>query len=119
MFIHCKIIFPKNIFKNTEVKFIIGPEQIQLAPSVDILDVMIHLILHIVKICLKSADQLNAFVRLKRFLGNEERKVLINSFVLSNFNYCPLVWMLTNAKSVHKIEAIQKRALRKVPTKVY
>ena len=68
--------------------------------------------MHIDKICLKSANQLNALVRLKRFLGNEERKVLINSFVLSNFNYCPLVWMLTNAKSVHKIEAIQKRVLR-------
>ena len=39
-------------------------------------------------------------------------KGLINSFVLSNFNYCPPVWMLTNAKSVYKIEAIQKRALR-------
>ena len=44
--------------------------------------------------------------------GNEERKTLINSFVLSNFNYCPLAWMLTDAKSVHKIETIQKRALR-------
>ena len=48
--------------------------------------------------------------RLKRFLGNEERKVL-NSFFLSNFNYCPLVWILINAKSAHKIGAIQKRAL--------
>ena len=44
--------------------------------------------------------------------GNEERKTLINSFVLSNFNYCPLAWMLTDAKPVHKIETIQKRALR-------
>ena len=72
---------------------------------------MINSSLHIDKICLKSANQLNALVRLKRFLGNEERKVLINSFVLSNFSYSSLVWMLTNAKSVHKIEAIQKRAL--------
>ena len=61
---------------------------------------------HINKNCLKSANQLNALVWLKRFLGNEEKKVLINSFVLSNFNYCPLVWMLTNAKSVHKIDNI-------------
>ena len=68
--------------------------------------------MHIDKICLKSANQLNALVRLKRVLGNEENKFSINTFVLSNFNYCPLVWMLTNAKSVHKIEAIQKRALR-------
>ena len=64
------------------------------------------------KICLKSANQLNALLRLKRFLGNEERKVLRNNFVSSNFNYCPLVWMLINAKPVHKIEAIQKRTLR-------
>ena len=85
-------------------------------PIVDILGIKIDdrlkCNLHIDRICLKSANQLNALVRLKRFLGNEERKVLINSFVLSNFSYCPLVWMSTNAKSVHKIEAIQKRALR-------
>ena len=106
----------KRRSSNTEVKFIIGSEQIQAVPSVDILGITIddklNFNLHIDKICLKSANQLNALVRLKRFLGNEERKVLINSFVLSNFNYCPLVWMLTNAKSVHKIEAIQKRVLR-------
>ena len=85
-------------------------------PSVNILGVTIddklNFNLHIDKICLKSANQLNALVRLKRFLENEERKALINSFVLSDSNYCPLVWMLTSAKSVHKIEAIPKRALR-------
>ena len=83
--------------------------------SVDILDVMIDdklkFNLHIDRTCLKSANQLNVLVRLKRFIGNEERKILINSFLLSSFNYCPQVWMLTNAKSVHKIEAIQKRTL--------
>ena len=51
-------------------------------------------------------------LRRKRFLGNEERKVLINSSVVSNFSYCPLVWMLANAKSLHKIETIPKSALR-------
>ena len=40
------------------------------------------------------------------------KKEVLSSFFLSNFNYCPLVWMLTNAKSIHKIEAIQKRAMR-------
>ena len=54
--------------------------------------------------------QINS-TQLLGFLGNEKRKVL-NSFFLSNFNYGPLVWILINAKSVHKIEAIQKRALR-------
>ena len=57
-------------------------------------------------------SEINSMLRLKRFLGNEERKFLINSSVVSNFSYCPLVWMLANAKSLHKIETIPKRALR-------
>ena len=104
--------FDKRRSNNTEVKFIIGSEQIQAVPSVEILgttiDDKLKFKLDIDKICLKcKSTQRN---RLKRFLGNEEGKVL-NSVFLSNFSYCPLVWILINAKSVHKTEAIQKRAL--------
>ena len=42
----------------------------------------------------------------------EARKSLIESFVLSNFNYCPLVWNFSLSKSIQKIESIQKRALQ-------
>ena len=31
---------------------------------------------------------------------------------MSNFNYCPLVWMFSNATSLKKIENLQKRALK-------
>ena len=31
---------------------------------------------------------------------------------MSSFNYCPLVWMFSNATSLKKIENLQKRALR-------
>ena len=58
--------------------------------------------MHIVKFCLKFA---------KGFSGNKEKEYQIKSFAVSNFNYCALVCILANAKSVHKIEAIQKRAL--------
>ena len=80
------IVLDKRRSNNTEVKFIIGSEQIQAVPSVDILGITIddqlNFNLHIDNICQKSANQLKALIRLKRFLGNEERKVLINSFVL-------------------------------------
>ena len=56
-------------------------------------------------------NQLNALTRLKKFLGFEEKKVLINSYFYSNFNYCPLVWMLSHAKSLKKVDTLQKRAL--------
>ena len=35
----------------------------------------------------------------------------VNSFVMSNCNYCPLVWNFTTIKSNKKIEKIQERAL--------
>ena len=38
-----------------------------------------------------AVNQLNALIRLRRFLGIEQRKALIQSFVLSNSNFCLLV----------------------------
>ena len=40
------------------------------------------------------------------------KRILNRSYVISNFNYCPLVWIFSNAKSLSKIEILQKRALR-------
>ena len=67
---------------------------------------------HISDLCHKAATQLNVLKRLKSFIGFEERKVLIQSFVYSNFNYCPLVWNFSSAKSLQKVEKIQEMALR-------
>ena len=53
---------------------------------------------HINKICKSAGNQLNALIRLKSFLGLKEKEVLVNSFIYSNFNYCPFVWMLSHKK---------------------
>ena len=37
---------------------------------------------------------------------------MIETFVFSNYNYCPLVWNFTSMRSTNKIESIQKRAFR-------
>ena len=68
--------------------------------------------LHITKICRSAANQLHALIRLRMFLNFEEKKTLINSYFYSSFNYCPLVWMFSSAKSLNKVESLQKRALR-------
>ena len=67
---------------------------------------------HISDLCKKAATQLNVLKRLKQFIGFEEKKILVQSFVYSNFNYCPLVWHFSSAKSLQKVERIQERALR-------
>ena len=46
------------------------------------------------------------------FLGYKEKRILINSYFMANFNYCPLVWMFLSASSLKKIEKLQKRTLR-------
>ena len=46
---------------------------------------------HTSKLCSKAAMQLNAICRLAKFMGNKEIIAMINSFVYSNFNYCPRI----------------------------
>ena len=36
----------------------------------------------------------------------------VNSFILSNFNYCPLMWHFSSCESIRKIEKIWKGCLR-------
>ena len=63
-------------------------------------------------ICKSVANQLNALIRLQTFLSFKEKKILINSYFMADFNYCPLVWMFSSAVSLKKIKNLQKRALR-------
>ena len=84
----------------TNEKIQISNEDIQIVPSVRLLGITIddrfNCNEHISNICKSAANQLSGFVRLKTFLGSNERNVLVNSFVLSNFNYCPLVWFVSS-----------------------
>ena len=67
---------------------------------------------HISNLCKKASNQLNAIGRIQKYMGFKEKEVLLNIFVLSNFNFCPLVWHFCSSKSLKKIEKIQERALR-------
>ena len=46
---------------------------------------------HISNMCKKAATQLNFLQRLKSFIGSKEKKLLVQGFIFSNFEYCPLV----------------------------
>ena len=67
---------------------------------------------HIGAFCKKAAGQLNAICRISRNIDFVEQKVLVESFVRSNFNYCPLTWFFCSPESTRKIDRIQERALR-------
>ena len=67
---------------------------------------------HISTICNKTSNQLKVIGRIQKFMGFKKREVL-NSFVYSNFNYCPLVWLFCSSKSLCKIE--KKKIQERVP----
>ena len=50
--------------------------------------------------------------KLKSFIGFKEKKVLVQSFIFSNLEYCPLVWYFPSSKSLENIEKLHERALR-------
>ena len=67
---------------------------------------------HISNMCIKAGRQLNALQRLKGSLDQDSRMAIYKSFIMFNFNYCPLIWMFTSKTSLSKLENIQKRAFR-------
>ena len=69
--------------------------------------------MHIRNICKSTVNQLNVLVRLKKLLNFEEKKILINSYFIANFYYCPLVWILSNASS-----SLRNRKFTEKSTKV-
>ena len=109
-------VIDKRRTNYTNERIQISNEDIQIVPSVKLLGITIDDCLnfneHMSSICKPTANQLNALVRLKTFLGSNEREVLVNSFVLSNFNYCLLVWFVSSSTSLGKIESLHERALR-------
>ena len=67
---------------------------------------------HISNLCDNASMQLNAINRLQRYMGPQEIKTIINSFISANFIYCPVVCHFCSCKCSHKIKQIQKRCLR-------
>ena len=67
---------------------------------------------HVNDICLKASRQISALQRLTGFIDMPGRKAIYNSFIVSNFNCCPLVWFFTSRESINKMQKIQERALR-------
>ena len=110
------IILDKKKSNLTYILLTIDSQTIKSVPSVELLgihlDDKLNFNLHISNICRSAANQLNALIRLKSYLNFNAKRVLINSYIISNFNYCPLVWIFSTAKSLNKIASLQKRALR-------
>ena len=67
---------------------------------------------HVSGMCRKAAKQLNALARIAKYLNVPSRRAIHQSFIASNFSYCPLVWHFCGKSNNKKIEKIHERSLR-------
>tara|TARA_B110001454_G_C12716814_1_gene432912 strand:- start:83 stop:3097 length:3015 start_codon:yes stop_codon:yes gene_type:complete len=110
------IIIHKDGRDTSGIELNINNEHIKTSKDVILLGISIDnklsFIKHISKICKSAANQLNSIKRLKKHFDMEAKRNLTRTFVLSQFNYCPLVWHFCGNGSIHKMEKIQERVLR-------
>jgi hypothetical protein len=67
---------------------------------------------HISTICRKASQQLNILKRLGSYLNRLNKLTIFHTFILNNFNFCPLAWHFCTDKKFKKLEKVQERALR-------
>ena len=69
---------------------------------------------HITSLCKRASQKLHALTRISYYMDFETRRSLMKIFVISLFNYCPLIWMFHNRALNNRINTIHERALRLV-----
>ena len=67
---------------------------------------------HVTKLCKRAGQKLHALARISHVTSLKKKKLLMNAFITSQFNYCPLVWMCHSRALNTRINKIHERALR-------
>ena len=69
---------------------------------------------HVIGLVKKGNQKLHALMRISKFLSEDKLKLIMKTFIESQFNYCPLVWMCHSRVINSKINKLHERALRVV-----
>ena len=67
---------------------------------------------HVNKLCKKASQKLHALARIAKYMDTNKLKILMKTFIESQFNYCPLLWMFHSRTLNNKINNLHERALR-------
>ena len=67
---------------------------------------------HLTILCKKVSGKVSALARMVKILPFDKKRLLLKTFVESQFSYCLLIWMFCSRKMNKKINHIHERALR-------
>ena len=64
------------------------------------------------RICNKASQEIHVLSRIASHMSLNKRRLLMKTFVESQFNYCLLIWMFHSRRLSNKINNVLKKALR-------
>ena len=67
---------------------------------------------HIKNLCSKADQKLYTLSRISSYISLNQRRMIMQSFIMSQFGYCPLIWMNHNRSLNNNINRIHETALR-------
>ena len=67
---------------------------------------------HVTDLIKKGNQKLHALARISKYLCEDKLKLIMRTFIESQFNYCPLIWMFHGRILNSKINKLHERALR-------
>ena len=67
---------------------------------------------HITDTCTKASQKIHVLSRITSYMSLNKRRLLMRTFVESQFNYCSLIWMFHSRRLNNKINNVHKKALR-------
>ena len=53
---------------------------------------------HVTELCTTASQKLHALSRISQFMNSKQLQILMKAYILSQFVYCPLVWMVPSRK---------------------
>ena len=62
-------------------------------------------------LCRKVANKLHAQIRMSKLMTTQQKRLVINAFIKSQFGYCTLIWMIHSRSANTHINRIHERAL--------
>ena len=109
------IILKKPSINVEDIIVNVGNQEIKPSSSVKLLGLNIGNKLnfkkHIKEISSKAGTKLNAIKRLGHYMNEGERKLLVDTHVISQLKYSSIVWNICGLTEIHKLEKYKNDAL--------
>ena len=67
---------------------------------------------HITILCRKTSQKLHALSKVASYMSFDKKKIVLGTFITSQFSYCSLVWICHSRRLNNRINNLHERALR-------